>query len=1030
VVKVFIVLFFVCGLLASSQLKRETLPEIDFSQVVIRTLYPGAAPHDVELNVSKNIEDELREVDGLDKFISVSADNVSVINIWVDIDEENPEQVKADIRKAVDRAQGAFPEKAEEPDITEIKTGNIPVIRYLISSETLPESELRLIARNLETELEDLESVARVNKIGYREPEIKVMGDLAQMKFRNISLREMADAIRNFNIRSGGGSIESVLTEKSIITLTEFTNLKEVENVIIRSTFEDIRIQIKDVARVVQDFEERNLYARGNRKNGIILEVLKKERYDIIQTVDTIKEKVKGYCRAISSCYKGKAEIFSIFDITTNTRKLLAITRNNALIGFVLVLIALFVFLEFRVAFWTAFGIPMALMIVFIVMSFLDFSINNISLFGLITVLGILVDDGIVAGENIFRKKELGLRGKEAAIEGAFEVFHPLLATVLTTILAFLPLAFMGGIMGKFLYQLPIVIIIALTASLIEVFMGLPAHLAKASVEKERMGSSKKWFHALLAGYRWILKRTLKVRYLVIILFVTLLFLSVLMARRMDFILFSNKETDLISITLEAPEGINLEEMLRRTRKAEQAIIQSVPYEKELDSLVSVVGSTSFSSLDRTTESSNTANIQVFLVPYADRERTAAGIIPELREKLQSMPDFKKVLLEERRPGPPVGAPVEAMVISNDDKIRRDFTEEIKTFLKKQPGLFSLEDDSENIKNDIRIQFDFIKMYRLGVNPATVAATVRMAFKGEKVSSILKADEDVNIVVQLKPKYKRDIRFLKQLLIPTKYGKQIYLDQIASFPERETQMTIKRFNGRRATTLTAQLDFSKNTPTRVMNALENEFAPKAGNIPQLKLKLGGEGEETQKSIRETGFTFIFAIFGIFMILLLVFRSLTQPFLILSVIPFGFIGIILAFNLHGEPLGFFAMIGGIGLAGVIVNDSIVMVDYINKLKKDAVKKKDMLHTVVEGAGERLRPILLTTITTVAGLFPTVYGWGGSNPMLRPLTMALAYGLIFGTTITLFMIPSFYLIDQDFKRLVYKIGHWFAKGKDKG
>ncbi len=1102
IVNIFIVIVFGFGLISLSGLERETLPEVDFDILTIKTIYPGAAPRDVELNVSKKVEDELNEVDGLEKFISISNDNISTVVVWVDINEEDPDEIKDEIKKAVDRAEAEFPDDVEKPVVTEIKTDNIPIIRFQVSSDAVSEKELRLIARNLEDELEDLEGVSKVSKIAYRDLEIKVLGDLMKMKTNDISLKNISDAIKTHNIRSGGGTLESLLSEKSIVTLTEFTNLKEIEDVVIRSNFENMSVKVKDVAKVKEGFADRDIYARGNKINGIVLYVFKKDQYDIIKTVDSVRKHVEKFKNKLRKkyhkipqvmlsqiqlcekfCYTksiadrsrlkseiefgDKVKVFGFNDITKSTRRLLSITRNNSLIGLLMVVLTLLIFLEIRVALWTAFGIPIAMMMVFIFMSIVGFSINNISLFGLITVLGILVDDGIVAAENIHRHKELGFKGKLAAITGAHQVFYPILGTVLTTILAFLPLAFMSGIMGKFVFQLPIVVIIALLASLIEVFVALPSHLSKdlKIKGKHKKAETRRWFQYILKAYRFVLKKALKVRYLVVILFILMMVAAIFIGKTMKFQLFSNKETERINLILEAPSGTSLDEMQRRTQKVEDLITKKIPQGVELDSIFTIIGSSQVRTTGPGGPGNHLANIQVYLTPFANRKRSAAKIVSQLRKEIRilnmamskknKLTYFKKTTILERRPGPPVGDPIELKVISNDEVLRKRFTGEILNFLKnngkeknqlldrwkKDPvnlvntaiivtqavqrfndlgdGIFGLQVDSEDQKDEIRVEFINKEMYKLGVNPLLVAQTVRTAYKGEEVSSIVKSDEDIEIVVQVDKKYKRNIKFLKELLIPTKYGKQIKLSKIARFPIKKSQASVRRYNGRRADTITGQIDFRVNTPTKVMGMVMKKFAPMVAKHPAIRLKMGGEAQSSADSISDATTALIYALFGIFVILLLIFRSITQPLFVLSVIPFGFIGIILSFKLHMEPLGFFALIGLVGLTGVVVNDSIVMVDFMNRLKKELDAGDNIISKVVEGAGQRLRPIILTTITTVMGLFPTVYGWGGSNAFLRPLTMAMAYGLMFGTLITLFLIPSLYMIDHDIKRVYKKI-----------
>jgi len=1122
VVNVFILVVFAGGLFFSSSLRREMFPNVDIKMLTITTVYPGAAPQDVELNVSKKIEDELGKVDGLEKFISTSSENMSLIQVWIDLDEKDPESVKQEIRNAVDRAETEFPSEAKKPVITENKTEMTPILHFLITSSSLSEKELREAALQMEDVIKESEGVSGVTKNAYRDAEIKILADIEKMKDMNISLDQINKSVKSYNIRSGGGSLQSLTDQKSIVTMTQFKNLDEVREVILRSNFSGQRVKIKDIGEVKDDYAEREIYARGNQQNGILLLVTKKENADIIRTADDVKKRVEEFAKKLQNRYalnktpqemysqltsriaffrtvlkkeanaehvleklgefenevkkgfsgnstpifsqsqrmmeKGgqfrfslaissirdevKKEIFNkmeeykkeyfekisvlkVMDLTIPTRSMLNIVFNNAIFGFILVFLTLLVALSFRAAFWTAFGIPTALMMTFFLMKLAGFSINTVSLFGIITVLGILVDDGIVVAENIHKYHLRGITGVKGAVLATQEVFVPILGAVLTTVLAFLPLAFMGGIMGEFLYQLPMMVIFALLASLIEVFIALPCHLSHSGKKKVKEKKEGKISKALISGYKKLLFKSLRYRYLILFFFILLLLGSFKILKSMDFVLFSNKEADEIYLLLEGEQGLSLDEMLERSKKMESAVIQEIPYDKEMDALVTTVGNgAGFNQIEPNQK--NKSKIQIKLVPYSDRKRTAAEIVESLKVRISKNSEltqlFKKIVLKEKKPGPPVGSPIEVKIISHDDGLRKEFAAKLKDFLQKQPGVFSIEDDSENTKKEIQLQFNYEDMYRLGVNPLVVASTVRMGFNGETVTSISRSKEDIDVVIQLQEKYRYNIGLLKKLLIPTSYqGKQIRLEQIASFPVAETQSSVIRYNGKRAITITGEIDLEKNNAAKIMALIQKDFLPLAKEYPQVQIQIGGEGEKSAESVQDTAKAFLLAIFGIFIILLLIFRSVSQPLLVLAAIPFGLIGVILAFKIHGEPFGFFGMVGAVGLAGVVVNDSIVMVDFMNRLisSMGTFSFEKLKEKITEGAGERLNAVLLTTVTTIAGVLPTVYGVGGSNPMVRPLTMALAYGLLFGTTITLFLLPNIFLIEKDIKQLIGKL-----------
>jgi multidrug efflux pump subunit AcrB len=1029
IVKVFLIIVFIAGTASFLNLERESLPKVDFSIVIVQTIYPGASPLDVELNISKKIEGELEGVDGLDKYISTSAENFSSVAIWIDIDNKDTEKVKREIQKAVDRAAILFPAKANRPEVNELKTENVPIIRYVVSSESITEKEMREIAKNLEEKIRENKNVGQIGKIAYRDQEIKVLGDLVKMSYTNISLADISAAIRNYNIRLGGGNIDSPVKEKSIVTISEFKNIKEIEQVIIRSNFSNNNVKIKDVAVVKEGYSERDIYARGNQNNGIIIEVLKKEGKDIIDTVDAVNLIVEGYAKELAAKYQDKVKLVPVGDITKNTRKLLSASFTNAWQGVLLVFLVLILFLDFKSAFWVAFGIPFSLMIAFLGASLLGFTVNNIVLFGVIIVIGMLVDNQVVVAENIHQKREKGLTGIKAAIQGASEVFAPVAGSSLTTVAAFLPLLFLGGITGKFIYQMPIIIILALAGSLIEAFLVLPSTIRKDPKTIKKL-EGRKWVYSLQKGYKKFLYQAIRFKYAIVGFFIILFIVAAFVVTKLDVILFSNKDNEIINIVYEGPEGITLDEMFKRVKQLEDAIVKEVPYNTELDSIASIIGNSAFSIIEGGRKGNKRATTRVFLIPYDYRTRTAAEIVIRIREIAKTYNlGFKDVQIREQAGGPPVGRPVEFKIISNNDLLRKQFSDQIEEFLKKQPGVFALDNDSKNVTEEIRIKLDINELYKLGVNPLVVASTIRTAYEGDTVSSIVTQDEDIHIVVSLQDQFKKEVNSLKAILIPTSYRKQIRLEQIASFPVVNSQDSILRYDGKRATTITSELNFKENTPTKIMNAVLEKFQKEVDKYPDVKLKAGGEGEQTKESFQAGVIAFLIAIVAIFLILLLEFKSITQPMLVLATLPFGFIGVSFAFYAHQEPIGFFAIIGWVGLAGVIVNNAIVLIDVVNALRRErqVANRDDLLHVIVEGTASRLRPILLTTITTVLGLIPSIYGWGGSVFIVRPVVMALGYGLLFGMFLTLILIPAFYLIDYDMKQRINKIVAFFKKKK---
>jgi len=650
-----------------TSLSRQVLPNVDMQQVNVETVYPAASARDVELNVTTPLEEKIIEVEGIDKVRSISMENFSSIAITLDPDAENLEAVKADIRRAVDQVTDLPTEIRERPNVYDIETSWIPVIMLGLAGQTMSEMELRGIAKRMETEIEGLPHISRVDKIGYRDQEIKVQVSPEKLDDFYLALQDIAYAIRSRNIRLTGGALETFTNEATVLTMAEFVHPQEVGEVIVRSNFEGRRIQINDIAEIIDGFEETHMQYRVNGIDSIGLRIHKKASADSLKVMKHLNK----YLAEAEKNLPLNMTIQKVRDNTAVTKRRLAILRNNAIIGFVLLLAILIMFLNLRVAFWTALGIPISLGVGMMLHAWTGGTIDAISLMVFILVLGMLVDDAIVVAENIYRYQEEGLSLAKAAIKGTMEVAAPITATVSTTIVAFLPLLALGGMLGLFVKMIPVIIIGTLLGSLLESFFILPIHLAaggqKAGNGKNRGAIIDSLFKPAKRIYRRLLEKVLQHRYWVVLsglLFLT--GIAYVAGNHMRFILFPADGAEEFLIHIEAEVGTAFQSSLEKVKQVEK-IVRALP-KHELNSFETWVGMDS-TGMANDSWGDNLALIYVVLRPYGrQRPRKATEIIEHLRNETARLEGFVNIGFELDSGGPPVGRPVELNVIGDNEK--------------------------------------------------------------------------------------------------------------------------------------------------------------------------------------------------------------------------------------------------------------------------------------------------------------------------------------------------------------------------
>lgn len=1004
-VKLIFLSVFVFGINKMSTIQKEGFPSVELNKVTVSTLYRGASAEDVELNVTTKLEEEIREVNGLYEVTSTSRENVStiIINADEDANEKELTVIVNDIKQAVDQTQDLPLDLDELPVIDVISTSDRPIISINLFGD---HDKLRNILPVLERGIEALPGVAGVDKIGYFDREIHIEIDPTKAKDYRISLSEVLVAIQSRNLRTTGGTLESYLNEQTVISLNKFNNPKEVEDVILRANISGQIVRVRDIASVSLHEKDENFIVRNGGKPGMNLVIRKKKNADIITTLDNVKEYMvqHGAIENVGYSYSN--------DQSARTRLRLQVLGGNALMGFALVTLILMLALNRQAAFWTAMSVPFSLLGSFMLLPYFGVTINAISLAGFVLVLGLLVDDAIVVAEKITHYQEKGFSAKEAALKGVTAMWRPVTVASITTILAFSPMFSIGGMPGKFAWAIPAVVIVALIVSLFESFFLLPHHLSsrriKANSSEKKLKAKANWILKLEAAYGSGLENLLHHRYLVLLAMVLILLSSVFLVKStMKFQIFPQDGVETFYIKLEMQRGASLAATETRLKELEEHI-KHIP-ENELESFATRAGTLSTDPSINRGEHSHWGIISVFLTGEARRERSADDIIASLRNTIP-VEKNEILLFDKQRVGPEIGKPAEIRISSNDDPLRENTAKEIIAFLKALPGILDVETDNKPGKDQLIVNIDYKKLAEVGLKVKDVADALRVTYDGMLVSSTTNVDETIEYRVIVDPKYRNNENMLFKIPVKNDRGQVMNLSDVLSLTHGRGPLEFQHVNGVRTETISADLNPLLTSPAIIQKKISEHFKERWSKQPKLKVAFAGEAREQKKIFGGFLTAGIVALVSIYLVVALLLNSFGQSFIVMSVIPFAIIGVIWSFYAHGMPLSFFSTMGTLGLIGVVVNDTIIMVTEVNS--ELALKhNSNLVRTVVSAAKDRLRPVLLTTFTTVAGLLPTAYGLGGKDALIIPLTMAMAYGLLFATLITLLLTPALLIIGHD-------------------
>lgn len=1022
-------------------INKEELPNITRDRVSISTSYPGASAEQVEYFVTKEIEDKLKGLDGIYKVTSNSGPGSSGISVELELKRPDRDEIITEIKTAVYDAK--LPDEVtDNPRVREFKSSKKAIIDIGLfdkrSNLLTPEKRTRLHAYvlALENQLLNLENISEVRRGAYRNPEIRIEADPAKLKQYDIPLNVIAVEIKAQNSRQPVGDLEDRFESK--VTLdSELDTVAELENVIIQGGFEGQTVRVKDVGRVTENFKKTKFIQKINGREGVFLNAVKTADSDILESVDAVKAVVKKFSQ--NTLQGTDYEIALLDDESRELRNRLNIILYNGTIGLILVLVVLLVFLNFHTAFWVAIGIPFTFAFTLVGLNILGYTINNITLGAIIIVMGMIVDDAIIVAENISRYRSEGMEYEIAAVKGTSYVLLPITAAIITTCLSFTPLFMnIGGWHGVMISFLPPVIFLMLGASLFESILILPSHMS-IRLPKIFMGRSRTlgaqltptprsrqktpaalkpaeqrvrhWFLAWEAGYGRLLQKAFKRKYWVILAALVILGGSFLVAAKtMKFTMFPRTESDQINLVGEAPRGMLAKQTAVLVQPVEDMLKEYLGRE-----MIGFRTQIARSRRGRAVEE-NKFRIRIQIVPRGERKKSSKQLIREWEEKLEPFQkDFEKLNFSRQHWGGSE-SPVQVLIKDNNDENRRACAEALAREMAGYPELENIEVDKPITNPEYKLAIKREEMKRLGISASGVKSTLRAAVEGLLLYELKGENEELYVRLTIPEESKRKIGDILDIPVENKRNYLVPLKSIVTVTKQTTPANIERQDYIRTLMVFADMkQGTKKTPLEIAGEFEAQVFPVLQRqYPTTGISFTGEIFDTRETKRDMLYAVIMALALIFAVLALLFNSLYKPLIIMLTIPFGVVGVIWCLIGHGMSVyGFFSLIGGLGMMGVVINDSIVMLTKLDR-EYDRGGHKDMSDTqIAEIAKTRLQAVLLTTLTTIAALFPTAYGWAGFDSMLSEMMLVMGWGLIFGTIITLVLVPSLYSLVQDLR-----------------
>ncbi len=990
----------IVGLVTMFTIQREARPNVNFNRVTVSAVYPGASPSDVEELVIDPIEEKIAEVDGIEEYRSVSFVGAGQISVTIDDNYPKPEEVIDELRRKISEVKD-LPSEVKDPSVREIKAENIPVLNLALYGD-LDAYDFKLETEQLKDFLKLQDGVQSVEYSGMGALQLKILAKLEKLDQFDITLEEILSRISSWAKQKPGGLFENKDSVANITIGNDLNDLEGLNNFIVRSNDYGNNVKLSDVADINFDLESLQSGSIFGDKDAVLFTIVKKPFADSIRVVDNIKNKLEEYQKSLHPNLK--LNLYK--DQSKRIRDKLQIVIVNAVTGLILVLVILLIFLDWRSSLVVSVGIPVAVLGGVALVAYLGNTMNSLVVVGIIIVLGMLVDDAIVVCENIYTYIEKGLSPSKAAIKGTSEIALPVIASVLTTIFAFLPIVFMKEIIGQFLRVIPITVVAMLVVSLLEALLILPIHAEE--IMREKREKKKSFFHRFEVKYEKYLKWSLEKRVPLMII-ISLFFAGSLYQGKKIFERFSLFPPDGL-------EGLSVRVELEKNGP----LYKTTAVVKELSRRLETVAENTFenvySNLGSVTtggsggsrqNGSHLAMVNVSFISDPDfiyKEKRILKNIREVVDKYEAESGAKFSITLDR-PGPPVGKPIQFQIASRDFAFGEKIVEKIKTELLKIKGVNSLETDNDGSSIKYRLQVNNELAVSEGVDPSKISRTIFASSTGVVAEEILKNNEKVEILLGIKDGKKLDsfpVEKILELKVRNNSGQAVPLKTFVKVIKEFGPSSIQRLNGLKTITLFGEVD-DKIISGKEANAQIEPFIQKLKDENKtISIVTGGGEKDRMNAVSDTMRLYVLAIVLIFMTISLTFQSVLYPFLVLTVVPMGISGVIWSLVIHGKSLSIMGIIGVVGLSGVVVNISIILLKFIqDRLAEGA----DFRGAIIEAGVTRLRPIVMTTSSTLIGLIPTIYGMGGVDTFVQPIALVLGWGLFVSTVLTVLFLPAF-------------------------
>jgi multidrug efflux pump subunit AcrB len=1005
------------GLMMGFRIKKEVFPDFDLDRVDISVAYPGASPEEVERGIVLAIEEAVQDIKGIKEITAMASEGTGRVTVEV-LEGEDAQQVAQDVKNEVDRIS-SMPEDAEDPRVTVTKRKRYVVSLALFGDQS--EWVLREMAEIVRDKLLQDPDITQVDLSGIRDYEISIEIPQSQLRAYNLTLSSVAQTLRQAAIDLPGGAIKTSAGDVLIRVQERRDYAHEFAQIPIITANDGTQVLLEEIAVIRDGFEETDSYATFNGKRAVKLDIYRISG----QTPISVSSAVHNKVNEIKEILPDGLSIEARNDRSEIYRQRLDLMLRNGFIGLGLVFILLAVFLEARLAFWVSLGIPISFLGSLLVLPNVGVSINMVSMFAFIVTLGIVVDDAIVVGENVYYNRQRGLGWFEAAVQGAKEIAMPVTFSVLTNMVTFMPMFFVPGFMGKVFRQIPIVVICVFSISLIESLLILPAHLGHRrtlksgglflNLVRRQQRFSLFFSRVVQTVYGPFLDKALRYRYLTISIGLAILLVAVGLVKsgRMGFELFPKVESDYAKVTAVLPYGA----AFQKVEQVHGVLVQAAQ---------EVVGKNGGDQLSEGIDSwlgTNSTDVRIYLTPPEKRPISTTRLTQLWREKVGSLAGLESLKFESDAGGPGRGAAITVELSHRDIGVLELASAEVAAALAYYPEAVDVDDGFSPGKQQIDFKIR-PEGQSLGLQSREVARQVRNAYYGAEVLRQQRGRNEVKVMVRL-PKVERVTEHsLEEMILRTPDGREVPLREAVTFSRGRAYTSINRREGRRVVTVSADAR-PRSKAGLILSGLRKEILP-AMQQKYIGLTYSFEGRQADRreSMQALAKGMGIAMIVIFAMLAVPFNSYIQPAIIMAAIPFGIVGAIVGHLIMGYSLSVISMFGLVALSGVVVNDSLVLVDFANRRRLNGMPP---CQAIYESALHRFRPIMLTTLTTFGGLAPMIFETSRQARFLIPMAISLGYGILFATGITLILVPSFYLVMEDLKRGVANLFRRCPEGK---